>query len=203
MTFLRSAFFVGSGTRKDRTLKNEDANFFVPFFSQESFARCGETNLQVPQVPQGCLPFGRGSSAGCVDDFEGYKGCAFSGTSGAGRSEIESEGSLHDLPNSLVAVGSANAVGDMDIDGACGEHDLDGHVVEFENLQPAVFAEYGYLHCLHSMNSFICHPSMRAPSLTRVIDGTSGGFARRALVRGLEVCCEGVALHGWMFRCTM
>ena len=29
--------------------------------------------------------------------FEGHKGRAFSGTSGAGRSETQSEGSLHDL----------------------------------------------------------------------------------------------------------
>ena len=59
----------------------------------------------------------------------------FSGTSGAGRSETEFQGSLHDLPNSLVAVGPAKALGDMGIAGACGEHDFDGHVVEFENLQ--------------------------------------------------------------------
>ena len=86
---------------------------------------------------------------------------AFSGAGGAGRSETESEGSLHDLPNSLVAVGAANALGDVDIAGACGEHDLDGHVVEFGNLQLAAFAEFGYLHCLDSTNSFICHPCMR------------------------------------------
>ena len=59
------------------------------------------------------MSFGRGSSAGCEDDFEGEKGWAFSGTSGAGRSETESEGSLHDLPNSLVAVGTANAMGTL------------------------------------------------------------------------------------------
>ena len=76
--------------------------------------------MQVPQVPQGCLSFGHGSSAGCEDDLEGYKGGAFSGTYGAGRSETESEGSLHDLSNSLVAAGPANALGDMGIAGACG-----------------------------------------------------------------------------------
>ena len=107
--------------------------------------------MQVPQVPQGCLSFGHGSSSGCEDDFEGHKGRAFSGTSGVGRSETESEseGSLHDLPNSLVAVGPANALGGRG-HGACGEHDLDNHVVEFENLQLAAFAEFGYLHCLNS-----------------------------------------------------
>ena len=51
--------------------------------------------MQVPQVPQGRLPIGRGSSAGCEDDFECYKGWSLSGTSGAGRRETESEGSLH------------------------------------------------------------------------------------------------------------
>ena len=111
---------MAQGQGKIEIFKNEDANFLVPFFLKSLFSRCGETNLQVPQVPQGCLPFGRGSSAGCEDDFEGYKGWAFSGTSGAGRSETESEGSLHDLPNSLVAVGTANAIGDVDIAGACG-----------------------------------------------------------------------------------
>ena len=95
--------------------------------------------------------------------------------SGAGRSETESEGSLHDLPNSLVVVGPANALGDMGIAGACGEHEFDGHVVEFENLQLAALAEFGYLHCLHSKNSSVCHSSMHAPSLVRVIDGASGG----------------------------
>ena len=81
----------------------------------------------------------------------------FSGTSGAGRSETESKGSLHDLPHSLVAVGPANALGDMGIANAYGEHDFDGHVVEFENLQLAALAEFGYLHCLYSKNSSVCH----------------------------------------------
>ena len=158
--------------------------------------------MQVPQVPLGCLPFGRGSSAGCEDDFEGCKGRAFSVTSGAGRSETESEGSLHDFPNLLVAVGTANAIGDVDIAGACGEHDLDGHVVDFENLQPAVCAEFGYLHCLNSMNSLICPPSMHAPSLARVIGGTSGGVCKTRTGEGvgsvLRGCGSGqldVSLH--------
>ena len=144
-------------------------------------------------VLMGRLSYGRGSSAGCENDFEGYKGWAFSGVGGAGRSETESEGSLHDLPNSLVAVGAANAVGDVDIAGACGEHDLHGHVVEFENLQLAAFAELGYvLHRLTSRNSLICHSSMHALSLAHVMDEKSGrvcgtvsgeGCGR---VRGLE-----------------
>ena len=139
----------------------KNVNFLDPFFLQSLFSRCGETTSHVPQVPQGCLSFGHGSSIGCEDDFEGHKGPAFSGTSGAGRSETESEGSLHDLPNSLVSVGPANALGVMGIAGACGEHDFDGHLVEFENFQLAPFAEFRYLHCLNSENSSFCHPCMR------------------------------------------
>ena len=167
-------FFVGSGTRKDGKLKNEDANFLSPVFPKSLVSRCGETNLEVPQVPQGRLTFGRGSSAGCEDDFEGHNGWAFSGASGAGRSETESEGSLHGLPNSLVAVGAGNVVGDADIAG--------------ENLQLAAFAEFGYLHRLNSRNSLICHPSMHAPSLARVIDGTSGRVCGTVSGEELEVC---------------
>ena len=158
--------------------------------------------MQVAQVPQGRLSFGRGSSAGCEDDFEGYKGRAFSGTSGAGRSETESEGSWHDLPNSLVAEGAANAMEDVDIAGAFGEHDLDGHAVDFENLQPAAFAEFGYLHRLNSRNSLICHPSMHAPSLARVVDGTSGrvcgtvsGEGFGSVLRGWDTARLDVSLH--------
>ena len=75
--------------------------------------------------------------------MEGHKGWAFSGAGGAGRSETEFEGSLQDLPNSLVAGGAANALGDVVIAGACGEHNFDGHVVEFLNLQLAASAELG------------------------------------------------------------
>ena len=108
----------------------------------------------------GCLSFGHGSSA-------------------------ESEGSLHYLPNSLVAVGPANALGDMGIAGACGQYDFDGHVVEFENLQLAALAELGYLHCLNSKNSFICHSSMHAPSLARVFDGAAGGVCETVSGEGM------------------
>ena len=74
-----------------------------------------------------------------------------------------------------MAVGPANALGDMGIAGACGEHDFDGHVVEFENLQLAALAEFGYLLCINSKNSSVCHSSMHAPSLARGIDGAGGG----------------------------
>ena len=130
-----------------------------------------------------------GSPAGCEDDLEGHKGRA---SSGAGRGETESEGSLHDLPNSLVAVGPANALGDVDITGACGEYDFDGHVVEFENLQLAALAELGYLHRLNSRNSLIWHPSMHVPSLARVIDGTGGAVCGTVSGEGV-----GSVLRGW------
>ena len=66
------------------------------------------------------------------------------------------------------------------------ENNFDDHVVEFKNLLLAASAESGYvLHLLNSRNSLICHPSMYAPSLARVIDWKSGG------VSGM-VCGEGV-----------
>ena len=41
---------------------------------------------------------------------------------------------------------------------------FNGHLLEFKNSLLA--AESGYsLHCLNSLNSLICHPSMHAPSL--------------------------------------
>ena len=167
--------------------KNEDAPiFWGPVSFKSLVSRCGETNLQ---VPQGRLSFGRGSSAGCEDDFEGYKGWAFSGAGGAGRSETESEGSLDDLPNSMVAVGAA--MEDVDIAGACGEHDLGGHVVEFENLQPAALLNLGI--CIVLIQGIrICHPSMHAPSLARVIDGTSGRVCGTGSGEGI-----GSVLRGW------
>ena len=96
------------------------------------------------------------------------------------RSETECEGSLHDLPNSLVVVGPANALGDMGIADACGEYDFDGHVVEFENLQLAALAELGYLRCLNSKISFICHSFMHEHSLAHVFDGVGGGVGEMA-----------------------
>ena len=97
----------------EKFLRSEFVKILGPVFLKSLVSRCGGTNLQVPQVPQGRLSFG------CEDGFEG-KGWAFSGAGGAERSETESEGSLHDLPNSLVGVGAANAVRDVDIAGACG-----------------------------------------------------------------------------------
>ena len=59
-------------------------------------------------------------SAGCKDDFEGHESGTFSGAGSAGRRETEFEGSLHDFPNSLVAVGTANAMEDVGGAGARG-----------------------------------------------------------------------------------
>ena len=108
---------------------------------------------------------------------------------------------MHDLPNSLVAVGPANALGDMGIAGACGEHDFDGHVVEFENLQLAALAEFGYLHCINSTFSSVCQTSMHAPSLARVIDGAGGGECELAC--GSWKFVASCAVHGWMVCCKM
>ena len=113
--------------------------FLVPFFPRVSFQGAGRRIRRFRRFLRA-----------------GHKGRAFSSARGAGRSKTEFEGSLHDLPNSLVAVGLANALGDMGIAGACGEHDLDGHVVEFGNLQLAASPESGYvLHRLNSRNSLI------------------------------------------------
>ena len=105
------------------------------------WARVGLAVVGVPQIrgisPARLLELLRGMSEEDQATFKrnmGPHGWAFSAAGGAGRSETESEGSLHDLPNSLLAVGAANAMGDVDIAGACGEHDLDGHVAEFENF---------------------------------------------------------------------
>ena len=76
-------------------------------------------------------------------------------------------------------------------------------MVEFENLQLAALAELGHLHCLNSKNSSICHSSMHAPSLARVIDGAGGVVHELVSGVGLEVCCKGVALDGWMVCCMM
>ena len=84
----------------------------------------------------------------------GHKGRAFSGSSGAGRSETESEGSLHDLLNSLVAVGPANALGVMGIPGACGEHDFDGHWRPLLNLGICIVL-------IQRIRPSVIHPCMR------------------------------------------
>ena len=156
--------------------------FWIPFFSKVFFQG---VERRFRRAPHGCLSFGRGSSAGCEDDFEGQESGAFSGAGSAGRRETEFEGSLHDLPDSLVAVGTANATVDVGGAGACGEDNFDDHVVEFRNLLLAASAESGVvLHRLKSRNSVICHPSMHAPSLARVFDGESGRVSRMVCRQG-------------------
>ena len=196
-TFLRSAFFVGSGTRKDRHFNKEDANFLDTFFLKSLFSRCGETNSQVPQVPQGCLSFGHGSSAGCEDDFEGHKGWAFSGTSGAGRSETEFEGSLHDLPNSLWQWVQPMLLGTWA---------LLVHVVSTISTvmwlnsricswRPLLNWGMFCIVLIQRIRSSVIHPCTR-PSLARVIDGTGGGVCE--MISGVGHCTV-----GWFVaRCT-
>ena len=141
------------------------------------------------------MSFGRGSSAGCEDDFKGHESGDFSGAGSAGR---------HDLPNSLVAVGTANAAEDVDGAGACGEDNFD-HVVEFRNLLLAASAESGFVLCIdliQGIHSLATHPCMRlllhVCLMGRVV-GSVGSFVVREVVEG-----QGrVTLHGWMFRLTM
>ena len=71
--------------------------------------------------------------------------------------------------------GAASSRRELDVAFAaarCGaENNCNGHLLEFKNSLLA--AESGYsLHCLNSLNSLICHPSMHAPSLA------SGLFVR-------------------------
>ena len=174
-------------------VKMKMQTFWIPFFPRVSFQGAVRRICRFLRFLRAACRLGVALLLDARTIFEGYKGgWGFSGASGAGRSEIESEGSLLDLPNSLVAVGTANALGDVDIAGACGKHDLDGHVVEFELLQPAAFAEFGYVHRLNSGNSLICLPSMNAPSLARVIDGKSGRVCGMDSGEGGWKCVERV-----------
>ena len=48
----------------------------------------------------------------------------------------------------------------------------------------------------------MCHPSVHAPSLARVVGGKNGGVS--GMVSGeLVEGREGGTLHCWMLRCTM
>ena len=166
---LRSAFFfffVGSGTRKEKTIKNEESNF-LDLFSQESFSRCGET---ISQVPPGCLSFWRGSSAGCEDDFEGDEYVASAGTGFSGWSEDNFDGPAHDFENSLVDGVAGNVLGDADSVVAAarhGENASGGRSLKLENSVSGCLAEPVCMNSFDgkSLNSVTCHPSMHAPSL--------------------------------------
>ena len=131
------------------------------------------------------------------------RGRAFSGTSGAGRSETESEGSLYDLPNSLVAVGPANALGIM------------GIAVHVESMLLTVMWWNSRICSWRPLlNLGICivfiqrirpsviHPCVRL-LLHVLLMGRVVGCVIWSAVWGLEVCCKDVALHGWMVCCTM
>ena len=110
---LRSAVFVGSGTRKDQTfLKKKNRFFWIPFFLRAFFLRCWEA---ISQVPQGCLSLGRGSSAGCEDDFESDEYVASAGTGFSGWGEDNFDCPVHDFENSLVDGFAGNVLGDADI----------------------------------------------------------------------------------------
>ena len=155
--FLRSVFFVGSGTRRDGNFKNEDAHVFCPVFPKSLVSRCGETTSQ---VLQGRLSYGRGSSE---DKFEGHESGAFSGAGSAGGGEDTFDDFVHTFENSLVAGDAANALGDMDVAVSAarrGENNCDDHLLEFKNSLLAASAESGYaLNCFNSQFSEFAHLS--------------------------------------------
>ena len=82
---------------------------------------------------------GHGSSAGCEDDFEGSQGSGFFWV-------------LLVLDAARLSLRVLCMICRIrwwqwvqpTLLGWCGEHDFDGHVVEFENLQLAALAEFGY-----------------------------------------------------------
>ena len=73
---------------------------------------------------------------------------------------------VHASENSVVARVAACSGRKLDFAFAaarCGESNCNGHLLEFRNSLLA--AESGYsLHCLNSLNSLICHPSMHSLS---------------------------------------
>ena len=118
--------------------------------------------------------YGRGCSAGCEDNFDCHEVTASAFSGYAGRCEDTFDDSVQASENSVVARVAACSGRELDVTSAaarCGENNCNGHLLEFKNSLLA--AESGYsLHCLHSLNSFICHPSMHAPSLaSELFDG--------------------------------
>ena len=119
----------------------------------------------------------------------------------AGRCEDTFDDSVQASENSVVARVAACSGRELDVTSAaarCEENNCNGYLFEFKNSLLA--AESGYsLHCLNSLNSFICHPSMHAPSLaSELFDGNDGvvgvegGFLRVVL----ELHVEGQVLSG-------
>ena len=111
--------------------------------------------------------YGRGCSAGCEDNFDCHEVTASTLSGYAGRCEDTFDDSVQSSENSVVARVAACPVRELDATSAaarCGENFRNGHLLEFKNLLLA--AESGYsLHCVNSLSSLICHPSMHAPSL--------------------------------------
>ena len=89
----------------------EESNFLDPFFLKSLLSRCGET---ISKVPQGCLSFGRGSSAGYENDFEGDEYVASAGTGFSGWCEDNFDGPVHDFEISLLDGVAGSVLGDAD-----------------------------------------------------------------------------------------
>ena len=148
----------------------------------------------------------RTPSAGCEDNFACHEVTASALPGHAGWCEDTFDDSVHASENSVVARVAACSGRKLDFAFAaarCGENNFNGHLLEFGNSLLA--AEPGYsLHCLNSLNSLICHPSMHAPSLASGLfvenDGEVGVERVVRVILGLHV---GWALHAWMGCCTL
>ena len=124
---------------------------------------------------------GRGCSAGCEDNFDSHEVPASAVAGRAGWCEDTFDDSVHASENSVVARVAACSGRELDVAFAaarCGENNCNGHLLEFKNT--LLVAESGSsLHCLNSLNSLNCHPSMHAPSLASEMcvesDGVVGG----------------------------
>ena len=106
--FLRSALFVGSGTRKDGILKT----VFDRFFPSVSFPGAGRRICRFLRVA-GLL--GVVGFCACEDAFEGGEYVSSSGTGAAGWGEDNLGGPLHDFENSVVDGVASNVLGDANI----------------------------------------------------------------------------------------
>ena len=152
--------------------------------SNSSLSRCEESSPQHSQVASLC---GRGCSAGCEDNFDCHEVTASALLGHAGRYGDSFDGSVHDPENSVVLKVAAISGRELDVTSAaarCGENNCHGYLPDFKNS--IVAAESGSsLHCLNSLNSLICHPSMHAPSLaSELFVGNDG-------VVGMGKFCEG------------
>ena len=127
------------------------------------------------------------------DNFDCHEVTASALLGHAGRYGDSVDGSVHDPENSVVLKVAACSGRELDVTSAaarCGENNCHGYLLDFKNS--IVATESGSsLHCVNSLNSLICHPSMHAPSLASELfvgnDGVLGmgkfcggdsGFAR-------------------------